>query len=65
MKNSIESMDKLINSFTKLPTVGQKTAERYAYAVLSMPEEEVKEFANNLMLAKKNNQILFCLWKLE
>lgn len=58
MKNSIESMDKLINSFTKLPTVGQKTAERYAYAVLSMPEQEVKDFANNLMLAK--NTIKFC-----
>ena len=58
MKNSIESMDRLINSFTKLPTVGQKTAERYAYAVISMDEEAVKEFADNLILAKKN--IKFC-----
>ena len=58
MKNSIESMDKLINSFTKLPAVGQKTAERYAYAVISMSEEAVKEFANNLLQAKQN--IKFC-----
>lgn len=58
MKNSIESMDKLVNSFTKLPTVGQKTAERFAYAVLSMPEEDVKDFANNLVQAKKS--IKFC-----
>ncbi|HAJ77719.1 MAG TPA: recombination protein RecR [Clostridiales bacterium] len=58
MKNSIESMDRLINSFTKLPTVGQKTAERYAYAVISMDEEAVKEFANNLVQAKQN--IKFC-----
>ena len=58
MKNGIESMDKLINSFTKLPAVGQKTAERYAYAVINMDSEEVEEFANNLIQAKQN--IKFC-----
>ena len=58
MKNSIESMDKLINSFTKLPAVGQKTAERFAYAVINMNIEDVKEFANNLIDAKQN--IKFC-----
>jgi len=58
MKNSIESMEKLINSFTKLPTVGQKTAERFAYAVVSMDAEDVKEFAHNLVEAKNN--IKFC-----
>ena len=59
MKNSIESMDRLINSFTKLPAVVQKTAERYAYAVINMNEEEVKEFANNLVIAKQS--IKYCL----
>ena len=54
MKNSIESMDRLINSFTKLPAVGQKTAERYAYAVLNMNEADVNEFANNLINAKQS-----------
>ena len=54
MKNSIESMDRLVNSFTKLPAVGQKTAERYAYAVLNMNEADVNEFANNLINAKKS-----------
>ena len=58
MKNSIESMDRLINSFTKLPAVGQKTAERYAYAVINMNEEDVREFANNLVMAKKS--IKYC-----
>lgn len=58
MKNNIESMDRLINSFTKLPAVGQKTAERYAYAVISMDAETVKEFANNLIQAKQS--IKFC-----
>ena len=58
MKNSIESMDRLINSFTNLPAVGQKTAERYAYAVINMSEEDVREFANNLVIAKKS--IKYC-----
>ena len=58
MKNSIESMDRLINSFTKLPAVGQKTAERYAYAIINMSADEVREFANNLLDAKQN--IKYC-----
>ena len=58
MKNSIESMDRLINSFTKLPAVGQKTAERYAYAVINMDENDVQEFASNLINAKKS--IKYC-----
>ena len=58
MKNSIESMDRLINSFTKLPAVGQKTAERYAYAVINMDMADVQEFAKNLVEAKSS--IKFC-----
>lgn len=58
MKNSIESMDRLINSFTKLPAVGQKTAERYAYAIINMDIADVQEFAKNLLEAK--NSIKFC-----
>ena len=58
MKNSIDCLDRLINSFTKLPAVGQKTAERFAYSIINMPEDEVKEFADNLTNAKK--LIKFC-----
>lgn len=58
MKNNIECMDRLVNSFTKLPTVGQKTAERYAYAIISMDIVDVEEFAQNLLNAKRN--IRYC-----
>ena len=58
MKNKIESIDRLINSFTKLPAVGQKTAERYAYAVIDMPLGDVEEWAKNLLDAKNN--VKFC-----
>lgn len=36
----------LIQAFRKLPGVGQKTAERYAYTVLGWNEEEFSEFQN-------------------
>ena len=50
--NNIESIEKLTNSFSKLPTVGQKTAQRYSYAILTMSDQEVKEFAENLINVK-------------
>jgi len=52
MQNS--GFDKLINSFTKIPTVGLKTAERYAYSIINMSEEDVDNFAKNLLYVKKN-----------
>ena len=56
--SNIESMDKLINSFTLLNGVGKKTAERYAYNIIDMNEDEVKFFAESLMEAKRN--IRYC-----
>lgn len=56
--NNIESMERLINSFTKLPGVGYKTAERYAYSILKMDTLDVKEFVNNIVDVKNN--VKFC-----
>ncbi len=50
----IEPIGKLINQFTKLPGVGTKTAQRYAYKVISMNEAEVQEFAQAVLNCKKN-----------
>lgn len=58
MNNDIESMKRLINSFTKLPGVGYKTAERYAYSVLKMDRQDVKDFVNNMIDVKNN--VKFC-----
>ena len=54
----IESLEKLINSFRKLPGVGYKTAQRYAYSILNGTLENAKEFSNNIMEAK--TKIKFC-----
>ena len=58
MKNNIEAFERLVNEFSKLPGVGAKTAARYSYSVISMKEEEVREFANSLIEAKQ--KIKFC-----
>lgn len=58
MKDEIFSLQKLINAFTYLPGVGRKTAERYAYSVLNLSEEDVKFFSEALIEAKQ--KIKFC-----
>lgn len=49
---------KLIESFTKLPGIGQKTATRLAFTVVDMKEEEVNEFAKALIAVKRD--LTFC-----
>ena len=46
------AIEKLIEEFAKLPSIGQKTAQRLALHVLNLPEDEVKEFANALVQAR-------------
>lgn len=58
MKVFIEPIGKLINEFTKLPGVGAKTAQRYAYKIINMPENEAQDFANAIINAKK--QVKYC-----
>lgn len=45
----LKSLEKLIDSLAKLPSVGRKSAERMAYALLDMPEEDIKEFSDSLL----------------
>ena len=48
------SIEKLIESFEKLPSIGHKTAARLAFYVLDWNEEQTKEFVNSIVNAKKN-----------
>ncbi len=43
----------LVDSFSKLPGVGSKSAERFAYSVLEMNEEDALEFAKAIEGAKR------------
>ena len=46
------AIEKLIEEFAKLPSVGQKTAQRLTLHILNLPEDEVKEFADALVQAR-------------
>lgn len=48
-----EPISKLIDSFTKLPGIGPKTAVRLAFFVLNMKEDDVLDFAKALVNAKR------------
>lgn len=54
----IEPIGKLINEFSKLPGVGAKTAQRYAYKVINMSKAEAEEFAKSIIDAK--NKVKYC-----
>ena len=48
------SIEKLIESFEKLPSIGHKTAARLAFYMLNCSEEETHEFISSIVNAKKN-----------
>lgn len=47
------SIQKLIEYFSKLPTVGPKTAERYVFYLLQQNDEELQKFAQSVAELKK------------
>ena len=47
------SIEKLIESFERLPSIGHKTAIRLAFHMLDASEEETNEFVNSIIEAKK------------
>lgn len=49
----LESFQRAVDSFRKLPSIGQKSAERMAYAILEMKDEDVLEFVQSLTELKK------------
>lgn len=52
------SIEKLIESFEKLPSIGNKTAVRLAFYILNAPNDEAEEFVKSIQEAKKN--LKFC-----
>lgn len=54
----IEPIGRLINEFTKLPGVGKKTAQRYAYRIIDMSNEDAKLFAESILECK--SKVRYC-----
>ncbi len=54
----IEPIVKLIHEFSKLPGVGKKTAQRYAYKIIGMTDGEAKAFAESIVECKR--KVRYC-----
>lgn len=53
-----ESIKKLINLFSKFPTVGPRTATRFVFYLLKIPKEEVQELTESIFLLRE--RVKFC-----
>ena len=54
----IEPIGRLVNEFSKLPGVGKKTAQRYAYKIIDMDESEARAFADAILGVKR--KVKYC-----
>ncbi len=59
------SIEKLIESFEKLPSIGNKTAARLAFYILNASQEETDEFVNSIVNAKKNLKYCNKCWNIS
>jgi len=52
-----DSIQKLIAELSGLPGVGKRTAQRYAYAIIKMPQNKAESLADAIIAAKKNTRL--------
>ena len=58
MAYRIEALERLTEHFSCLPGVGRKTAQRMAFSVLKLDDEEIEDFAAAIIQAK--SAVHFC-----
>jgi recombination protein RecR len=58
MANYTESIEKLIESLTRLPGIGRRSAERVVNYILGATKEEVKSLSDGIMKVKES--VRFC-----
>ena len=56
---------KLIDSYSKLPGIGIKTATRLAFYTIGMSDDDVNEFAKKPSICQAGIDLLFHLWSLD
>ena len=49
MSYDVAALEKLIEQFQKMPSIGRKTAQRMAFHVLDLTDDEAKEFAGAII----------------
>ena len=50
----LKALTRLEESLVKLPSVGRRSAERMAYALLAMEDEDLEEFSEAIKTLKKS-----------
>lgn len=63
-KYNVIPLSNLIEQFERLPGIGAKTAQRLAYYVLNLSEEEAKIFANSIIEAHKTIKYCKYCWNI-
>ena len=58
--STVPAVTRLIEAFHRLPGVGPKTAQRYTYHLIKMPEEIAKEFSEAVLGIKE--KLLFVIY---
>ncbi|NLV59135.1 MAG: recombination protein RecR [Clostridiales bacterium] len=53
MAQQLEPIARMVAQLARLPSIGQKSAQRLAYHIISMPLEDVKELASALYQGRK------------
>lgn len=59
-----KQINRLIGQFSTLPGIGAKSAQRLAFHVINMSEEQVKDLADSIIEAKQNVRYCKCCWTL-
>lgn len=57
MSAQVESIARMISQLARLPGIGQKTAQRLAYHIISLPEEQVRELADAIYEGKTQTRV--------
>lgn len=61
MAYDVTALEKLVEQFRKMPSVGKKTAQRMAFHVLDLSDAEAKEFADAIFEAhEKIHRCVLC-----
>ncbi len=53
MARNVIPLTNLIEQFERMPGIGHKSAQKLAFYILGMSDDEVNRFAENIILAKQ------------
>ena len=53
MSYNVGALDTLVEQFERIPGIGHKSAQRMAFYVLNLPEEDAKKFADSILGARQ------------